>query len=54
MQIRKFAKVFSDDSGVSLVEYALIGALVAVIAIGALTTMGTSLTAKLDEINAAL
>ncbi len=51
---RKLAKFFSDDSGVSLVEYSLIAALVAVVAIAALTQIGTSLENTLNTISGEL
>lgn len=44
-------KFRADDSGVSLVEYCLIAALVAVGAITALGTIGTNLTDTLDTIS---
>lgn len=37
-------KFLQDESGATAIEYGLIAALVSVAAIGALTTMGTSLT----------
>jgi pilus assembly protein Flp/PilA len=49
MVSRNLAKFFSDESGVSLVEYCLIAALVAVVAIGALGTIGTNLNTTLDD-----
>ncbi|MFN0147608.1 MAG: Flp family type IVb pilin [Dehalococcoidia bacterium] len=43
-----------DEDGQGLAEYGLILALIAVVCIAALTTMGTSITGKLGEVNAAL
>ncbi len=37
-------KFFRDESGVTAIEYSLIAALISVAAIGALTTLGTSLS----------
>ena len=42
------------EEGQALVEYALILALVAVVAIGSLELLGEGVVAKLDEITAAL
>ena len=44
----------SEESGQGMVEYGLIIALVAVVLIGALTTLGTGVGEKFDEINEAL
>ena len=43
-----------DEEGQGLAEYGLILALIAVVCIAALTTMGTSISGKLGEINTAL
>ena len=43
-----------DEEGQALVDYALILGLVAVVAIGALTTLGTNVTAVLSQIAAAI
>jgi pilus assembly protein Flp/PilA len=45
---------YRDEEGQALVEYALILGLVAVVAIGALTTLGTNVTAVLSQIAAAI
>ena len=42
------------EEGQALVEYALILALVSVVAIGALTSIGTDVTNKLNEVVSAL
>ena len=42
------------EEGQGLAEYGLILALIAVVCIAALTLMGTSISGKLGEINAAL
>ena len=42
------------EEGQALVEYALILALVSVVAIGALTSIGTDVTKKLNEVVTAL
>jgi len=53
MMKRFFAKV-SDEKGQGLVEYALILVLVAIVVIGVLTTMGTSVQAVFQQIVDAL
>jgi pilus assembly protein Flp/PilA len=44
MKFEIFAKLWNDESGATAIEYGLIAALVSVAAIGALGTMGGSLT----------
>ena len=44
----------SDERGVTAMEYGLIAALIAVVIIAALTTIGTSLSAKFQSIATAL
>jgi pilus assembly protein Flp/PilA len=39
-----FARLLRDDSGATAIEYGLIAALIAVAAIAAMTSVGTSLT----------
>ena len=41
----------NDESGATAIEYGLIAALIAVVLIGALTAMGTSLESKFNDIN---
>lgn len=43
-----------EEEGQGLAEYGLILALIAVVCIAALTTMGTGISSKLGEVNAAL
>jgi pilus assembly protein Flp/PilA len=38
-----FTKLIQDESGVTAIEYGLIAALIAIAAIGAMTTLGTNL-----------
>ena len=45
---------YGNEEGQALVESALILGLVAVVAIGALTTLGTNVTAVLSQIAAAI
>ncbi|SEQ62030.1 pilus assembly protein Flp/PilA [Faunimonas pinastri] len=46
--LSRFAK---DESGATAIEYGLIAALIAVVIIGGLTVLGTSLTAKFTTIS---
>ena len=43
-----------DESGATAIEYGLIAALIAVVIITALTTVGTNLTAKFNAVATAL
>lgn len=53
--MRKFISRFrSDESGTTAIEYGLIAALVAVVIITAVTTVGKNLTATFDAVAAAL
>lgn len=47
----RFAK---DNSGVTAVEYGLIAGLIGVVIIGALTTVGTKVSAKFQAVATAL
>jgi pilus assembly protein Flp/PilA len=49
--ISRFAK---DESGATAIEYGLIAALIAVVIITALTTMGKNLSATFDDVSAKL
>ena len=44
----------NDESGATAIEYGLIAALVSVAAVGALTAMGTSLTAMFTKVSSTL
>jgi len=43
-----------DESGATAIEYGLIAALIAVVIIGVLTTIGTGLTAKFQAVSTEL
>ena len=45
--LKRFAK---DESGATAIEYGLIAALIAVVCIGAMTTVGTKLSTKFNTI----
>ena len=49
-----FKKLQKDESGQGMAEYGLIIALIAVVVIATLTTMGQSIRAKFTDINNAL
>ena len=49
-----FARFVSDESGVTAIEYGLIAALVAVIIIGAVSTVGTNLKTTFSTVAASL
>ena len=44
------SRFMTDESGVTAIEYGLIAALVAVIIIGAVTTVGTNLSATFSTV----
>ena len=54
----KFSKLMTrftrDESGATAIEYGLIAALIAVVIIGALSLLGTSLEAKFNEVSTEL
>ncbi|MCF6216090.1 MAG: Flp family type IVb pilin [Emcibacter sp.] len=49
-----FTQLRKSEKGATAIEYGLIAALIAVVAIGAMTSVGTSLTAKFTTINSSL
>lgn len=49
-----FKKFIADQSGATAIEYGLIAALIAVVIIGALTTVGTSLNATFTSVASSL
>jgi pilus assembly protein Flp/PilA len=46
----KFSKLVRDESGATAIEYGLIAALIAVVIIGALTTVGTNLSGVFNTV----
>ena len=51
----QFLKTFAkDDSGATAIEYGRIAALIAVVVIGAVTAVGTNLSAKFNNIATAV
>ena len=49
-----FARFANDETGVTAIEYGLIASLIAVVIIGAITAVGTNLTAKFNAVANAL
>ena len=45
-----FTRYAKDESGATAIEYGLIAALISVVIIGVLSTIGTKLTAKFNTI----
>ena len=54
MPNRLFARIGHDERGATAIEYGLIAALVAIVIIGAVTTLGTNLTTLFGQVAAAL
>ena len=49
-----FTKLIKDESGVTAVEYGLIAALIAVVIIGGVTAVGTSLSTTFNNLSTSL
>jgi pilus assembly protein Flp/PilA len=47
-------RFFKDEEGATAIEYGLLAALISIAAIATMTAVGTSLTAKLGQVDAAL
>lgn len=45
-----FVRFLQDDSGATAIEYALIASLIALVIIGAVTTLGTNMRTKFNAI----
>jgi pilus assembly protein Flp/PilA len=52
--MRHLRHLIDDQSGVTAIEYGLIAALIAVVIIGAVTTLGTSVQSTFSTVAAAL
>jgi len=44
-------RFFGDDEGATAIEYALLGSLLALVLVGALTALGTGLSSEFTEIS---
>jgi pilus assembly protein Flp/PilA len=49
-----FSRFVSDEAGVTAIEYGLIAALIAVVIIGAVSTLGTQLSGTFSKVSASL
>jgi pilus assembly protein Flp/PilA len=49
-----FGRFVKDNSGATAIEYGLIAGLIGVVIIGALTTVGTKVSAKFQAVGSAL
>ena len=47
----KFLKIFKNEKGATAIEYGLIAALIAVAAIGAMTSIGASLSNTFNNVS---
>ncbi|MFC3637989.1 Flp family type IVb pilin [Camelimonas fluminis] len=52
--VRNLKKILNDDSGATAIEYGLMAGLIAVVIIGAVTTLGGSLRDAFTTINTAV
>lgn len=52
--VLKLFVLYKDEEGQALAEYALILGLIAIVAVAALTLMGTAITGKLGGVSSAL
>lgn len=50
----KFLKLIKNDKGATAIEYGLIAALIAVAAIGAMSSIGTSLSSTFSNVSSSL
>jgi len=50
----RFVAFLKDETGATAIEYGLLAALISIAAITAMTSVGTNLSAKLDEVATAL
>lgn len=55
MKILKFLKKFREDTdGATMIEYAILASLIAVVSIAAITTVGTSVKTSFTSVSTAL
>jgi pilus assembly protein Flp/PilA len=52
--MEKLGNFFKDESGAAAVEYGLLVALIAVVIIGAVTALGTSLSGQFNTVSTAV
>ncbi len=51
---RKLKSLYNSERGATAIEYGLLAALIAVVIIGAVTTLGTNLSVKFNSVASAL
>ena len=49
--MRKLLKLIKDDAGATAIEYALVAALIAIAAIGAMTSIGTKMSSSYNNVS---
>jgi pilus assembly protein Flp/PilA len=54
MGMSKFLKLINNEKGATAIEYALIAALIAIAAIGAMTSVGTKLSSTFSNVSSSL
>ena len=52
--MKMISRFFKDESGATAIEYGLIAALIAVVIIGAVTTLGTGVTDNFNTVAGAI
>ena len=52
--MKLISRFFKDESGATAIEYGLIAALIAVVIIGAVTTLGTGISGTFGSVSAEL
>lgn len=52
--MKNLARFYKDESGATAIEYGLLAALISVVAIGAMTVIGSNLTARFESVGTAL
>jgi pilus assembly protein Flp/PilA len=50
LKMKKFIRFLKDESGATAIEYGLIAALIAVVIVGGVTAVGTSLDALFNSV----
>ncbi|MBV8939037.1 MAG: Flp family type IVb pilin [Alphaproteobacteria bacterium] len=52
--MKNLGKLIKDESGATAIEYGLIAALIAIVIIGAVTSIGTNVSAKFQRVSTAI
>ncbi len=48
--VTEFKRLFKEEEGLTMVEYAVVGALIVAAAVGAFTSLGSNMTSKIQTI----